>query len=362
MSNKKTQELTQKDVAKTAIRRMVFNAIIFLALMFLTFWFIFRDQDLGEILNVALNANSIFIVIGLLCMLGYFSMEAWNIKTLLNSFGEKVTFLQALKFTFIGFFFCSVTPGASGGQPLEIYYMTKDGVSGGNATMAILIQTCGVQFAVTTLGILCAVVGHGMLGGAVLWLFLLGLLINGVALAALLLCVFNTEGLRRFINWFMSFLVKHGVKSAENWRKSLDSGLNEYVESSKYIKSHQKEFSYSMAKVFVQMVLFFLIPYFVYKAFNLSGYNIFTLFTMQSILFVATCGLPLPGAIGASETVFLSLYGAVFGEGLLNSAMLLNRGISFYWFVVVSMVVVFINMILLDKISGRDKIKKKHRE
>ena len=112
-------------------------------------------------------------------------------------------------------------------------------------------------------------------------------------------------------------------------------------------------------KTTVQIVIFFMIPFFVYKAFNLSGYNIFTLFTMQSILFVATSGLPIPGAIGASETVFLSLYGAVFGEGLLSSAMLLNRGINFYWFVIISMVVVLINTVILRRVSGKDQLKKK---
>jgi uncharacterized membrane protein YbhN (UPF0104 family) len=59
--------------------------------------------------------------------------------------------------------------------------------------------------------------------------------------------------------------------------------------------------------------------------------------------------LPLPGAIGASESVFLSLYGAVFGEGLLSTAMLLNRGINFYWFVLISMIVVFINILIKKK-------------
>lgn len=330
-----------------AFKQVILNAIVFLVLMNLTFWIIFKDQDLNDVIGVMSQANSIFVLAGLLCMFGYFSMEAWNVKTLLNSFGEKVNFLNSLKYTLIGFFFCAITPGASGGQPLEVYYMTKDKISGGNATIAILIQTCGVQFAVTTLGVICAVVGYKMLDGVVLWLFLLGLLINGIAFIALALCIFLPDGLQKVLTRFMGFLKRHGIKSAKKWQKSLENGLKQYKDSSKYIKTHRKEFIISLAKVFVQIVLYFLIPFFVYKTFGLSGYSLFTIFIMQAILFVATSGLPIPGAIGASESVFLSLYGTVFGESL-RSALIVNRGISFYLFVLVSMVVVFINIALLN--------------
>ena len=66
---------------------------------------------------------------------------------------------------------------------------------------------------------------------------------------------------------------------------------------------------------------------------------------MQAILYTTVSGLPLPGAIGVSETVFLGIYGVAFGKELLQSAMLLNRGISFYSFVIISLAVVIFNII-----------------
>ena len=68
---------------------MILNAVIFLGLMFVTFWFIFKDQDFNDIIKILGQVNPGFIIIGLLCMVGYFSMEAWNINSLLKSFGEK---------------------------------------------------------------------------------------------------------------------------------------------------------------------------------------------------------------------------------------------------------------------------------
>lgn len=342
---------------KSIFMPLIVNAILFISLFAFTMWFIFHDQDANEVVGVIRSANPIFIIFGIACMLGYFSMEAWNVSTLLNSFGEKVSFFKALRFTFIGFFFCSVTPGASGGQPLEIYYMSRDGISTANATLAILIQTCGIQIAVTSLGLVCAILGNSFLSGPVAFLFAIGLVINIFALVVLLLSIFFTGGLRRFLRRFFGFLWKRGFKKADKWLNKAEKGLDKYNEGSEYIATHKKDFWFSILKVLGQMCLFYLIPFFVYKSFGLREVNIFTLFTMQSILFVATCGLPIPGAIGVSESVFLSLYGAVFGENFLSSAVLLNRGISFYLFVIVSMMIVFISMIMNGRIKPRRRKK-----
>ena len=73
---------------------------------------------------------------------------------------------------------------------------------------------------------------------------------------------------------------------------------------------------------------------------------------MQAVLYTTVSGLPLPGAIGVSETIFLKIFGVAFGEKLLSGAMLLSRGISFYLFVVISLVVVIINAIRKNKVKG----------
>jgi len=317
------------------------NAFVFLGLIALTFWIIFKDQDINKVIRLAFEANGFFLLLGIALMVIYFMVEAWNVTKILRSLGEKVTFSKIFRFTMVGFFFCSVTPGASGGQPLEVYYMSREGISGANATLAIIIQTCGIQFAVTILGLLCSLFGLDHLSGPVAYLFAIGLIINLAALIILLACIFFANGLRRVIRHTLGFMWRRGFKKAIEWQQNADKALDKYTEGSRYIRENKREFMHSMLRSLLQITVFYLVPFCIYKAFGLSGSNIFSFFIMQSILFVATSGLPIPGAIGASESVFLSLYGVVFGEELLSSAMLLSRGISFYLFVVVSMLFVF---------------------
>ncbi|MBR2589260.1 flippase-like domain-containing protein [Candidatus Saccharibacteria bacterium] len=336
----------QKQIQKT-FKQLFFNVLIFTLLIGLTFFFVFKDQDIGEAIAVFNNAKFGYVITGIFLMLLYFSMEAWNIYSLLRAFGEKLSFFQALKFTFIGFFFCSVTPGASGGQPLEIYYMTKEKISGAHATMALLIQICGVQVAVLALGIFGLLINIGKLESSVISLGIIGLIINGVALAILLIGVFSKRLTKKIVEFGLSVIKFFGYKKIEQKRESINNSLEQYSNSAKFIKTHKKQFALCILRSVLQMIIYFLIPFFVYKALGLKGTSIFEIFFLQAVLFMATSGLPLPGAVGASEAVFLSIYGVIFGEDFLGGAVLLNRSISFYWFVLVSMMVVFMNIIRL---------------
>ena len=337
---------------KKTLKQMVLNILIFIVLLSATFWLVFKDQDINQIFNVAKSANPWFLLLGIFCMLMYFAMEAINIKSILKSFGEKLSFLKSYKFTMIGFFFAAITPSATGGQPLEVYYMSKENIPAAHGTLALLVQVCGIQVSTMLLGVISMLLNTNLLTGPVLWLSIIGLVINGIALVALLVCIFNNKLTRRLTNGFLSVLKHVGMKKLEKKRASIDKSLDQYAEGAKYMKTHKKEFAMAMLRVFIQFCFYFSVPYCVYRAFGLEGMSFLEVFALQAILFMATSALPLPGAIGASESVFLNLFGLAFGTELLSSAMLLNRGITFYFFVLLTLFVVFINII---RIKNRKK-------
>ncbi len=347
-----------KNREKKQVKKGVFNgmgryAIIFLILIALTFWLIFKDQDINGVIDALSKVNYWYVILGILLMLVYFLIQAQNVRKILASFGENISIWKSLKFTMIEFFFCALTPGASGGQPVEIYYMSKEKIPASKATLAVLVQILDFQIAVMTIGIISQVVmwftDPTLLTGTVAWLLRIGMIINGVALVILAFCVFSNRIAKMIAGWFMKILKKIGVKKIEERQASLDKALDSYQEGAVYIRTHRKEFIISMGRAFAQVSVFYLIPFCVYKAFGLSGMTVVQLFNIQSVLFLATSGLPLPGAIGASESIFLTLYGTAFGEQLLSSAMLLNRGISFYLFVIITMIVVMGNIVILKR-------------
>ena len=122
------------------IIKMLKNFLFFSLLIFLTFWFIFRKQNMKELYNTITSANVLYLLIAIGIMILYHLTEAYNLRQLLVAFGErKISIFKALKFTFIGFFFSSITPASTGGQPLEIYYMSKEEISAPTSTISLLV-------------------------------------------------------------------------------------------------------------------------------------------------------------------------------------------------------------------------------
>ena len=141
--------------------RMMWRVIFFIGIILLTFVLIFKDQDFGELFKTIFSVDQKFVILGIVLMLFYFLIESYNIRAILKKLGNKVTIRACLRYTLIGFFFSAITPASTGGQPVELYYMTKDKISGGDAAMSLLIQLCGFQISTIVLGIICAIISNG---------------------------------------------------------------------------------------------------------------------------------------------------------------------------------------------------------
>ena len=77
---------------------------------------------------------------------------------------------------------------------------------------------------------------------------------------------------------------------------------------------------------------------------------------LQAILYATVSGIPLPGAVGVSESGFMNIFKQIFTIETISGAMLINRGVSFYLFVIISGLVVVFNMF---KSKKEDKIREK---
>ena len=118
--------------------------------------------------------------------------------------------------------------------------MTKEKISGPNATLALLIQLCGFQISTITYGIICSFFYWNILSNF-LWLFLVGITINGFALTLLLIGVFSEKLTRKLINILMKILKLFRVKNAEIKREKMEEDIKKYNESAAFIKSHINE-------------------------------------------------------------------------------------------------------------------------
>ena len=326
-------------------KKMLKNLIFFLLLIILTFYIILKDQDIDDILSILKNVKKEFIIIAIACMCFYIVCESINIGRTLKVLNEKTTFFKNIKYALIGFFFSAITPAASGGQPMQIYYMYKDKISVANSTLTLLINLSCIQIVTISLSIVSLCFNYKYLNGVLIGFFILGVTLNSSALALLLISIFSKRMTKGLINIAIKILKFFKIKNIETKQEKLENELTKYQGSATYIKTNKLLILKVLVTTYIQYIAYYSISYWVYCSFGLSEHNIFEILTMQSVLYAIVSGIPSPGAVGVSEGGFLAIFKDIYSEHMINGAMLLNRGINFYLFVILSCMVVCTNAI-----------------
>lgn len=330
-------------------KKILKNLIIFALLIGITFYMILKDQDITNIYNVLTNVKLEYVAIGIVCMMAYLTLEAVNMGRTLKVLGEKSNIFRNIKYVLIGFFFSAITPAASGGQPMQIYYMHKDKISVGNATLALLINLSSFQVITLSFAFISVGFNRSHMTSGLVWLFVIGILLNSTALALFIIGIFSRRLSAALIRFAVKVLKFFKVKNVDKKQEKMEAELEKYQASAKYIKENKFLIVRTVFTTFVQIIIYYSIPYWVYLAFGLQEYNILQVITLQAVLYATTSGIPLPGAVGVTEGGFMSLFENVFTTGIVGSAMLLNRGISFYLFVLISGIFVTIISIRTKK-------------
>lgn len=333
----------------TKNKRTIKNLIIFVLLIILTFYIILKDQDITEIAKVLQSVKLEYVLIAIIAMLIYFFLETVNMGRTLKTLNEKSSFMQNLKYVLIGFFFSAITPAASGGQPMQIYYMHKNGISVANSTLSLLINLCSFQIITISFAMISLFFNHKYLTTGLVWLFIIGVTLNSIALALLLIGIFS----KKLSAWLVKIAVKilsfFKIKNIEDKQEKLEKELFKYQGSAAYIKQNRIVMLKTILTTFIQILFYYSIPFWVYCAFGFGEYNIIQIISLQAILYATVSGIPLPGAVGVSEGGFLGIFKNVFTTSTLNSAMILNRGISFYLFVLISAILVISQTFAMNK-------------
>lgn len=328
---------------KKKSKKIYINLLIFILLIIFTFSLVLKDQDVTEILKISATVKKQYILIAMLAMGVFIACESINIGRILKELGEKSKFISNVRYTLIGFFFSAITPAASGGQPMEIYYMHKDNISVAHSTLALLMQLCSIQIVTITVGIISAVLHFEVLKSGLIYLLILGIILNSSALMLLIIAIFSkklSEGLIKFVVNILKFF---RIRNIEKKQEKLEKELESYQTSAKYIKEHRILMLKTVLTTAVQMLAYYTVPYWIYLAFGLNNSNIFDILTLQAVLYATVSGIPSPGSVGVSEGGFLGIFRNAFPETVISSAMLLSRGVNFYLLILISAIVVVIS-------------------
>lgn len=299
-----------------------------------TIYTVLREQTPGQLAYALLHADWRFLLLGL-GLSGFFvALEAGASFVILRALGSPQPYQRCLLYSCTGFFFSNVTPSASGGQPAQIYRMSKDGVPVVRGGIDMLLVTIAYQTAAVIFGIAALAVCPDLaevLGGKVGVLLGIGLTVFIAMDVGMILFLFLPGPIRRAGLWGIGVLCR--VRPAMD-RKSLEDGLGEQLEhysrGARLIRTSPALLPAVLALIAGQLACSYTVPWIICLSFHVPGASFAQVFALQALCAVAVGYLPLPGSAGAAENVFLRAFTHIFGAGLVAPAMILSRCVSCY--------------------------------
>ena len=319
-----------------------FCFIAFSSLMLI--YILFNNSDIISIYEALKQINIQYILIAVACLFMFWILEAYMIYKLILKFTDKkrsgVTFWLALKTTLIGQYYSNITPGASGGQPVQLYVMKDENVPLSEGTAVLVEKFLLFQIGVTIYSLVLALYKIKSLmeytNGASFFVAL-GLVVNMLMVLSIWLLSIKPKAVGYILGFILEFLSKHKIiKDLSKVENSVDKFINDYDNSIKKMKNNKILTFKLFILTFVQLTLFFSITFFIYKSLNLSGNSIFEIICLQAFLYMSVSFIPIPGTIGVSEMGFVMLLGNVFSNNIIGTAILLWRGVSYYFSLIFS--------------------------
>lgn len=331
--------------ALKANRKYIVSLLLLFLLMGLTFYLLFHHFEFAEIWGIIQSASGGPLAVAVMMVPVYLLCYGGVMQLFLRSFGYRTGLLRCTGYGCIDFYYSAITPSSTGGQPMVIYHMEKDGVPMSKAVLAPLVHTVlykVVLILFTVAGLVCCpgLVWQGG-GGVFAALLVFGAVINALMLAACLLSMFRPRITKRIGGALIRLLGRlRLVKDPEKKTVDFAMSLAEYQEAAAHVKAHKTLLAKCFLLVLVQRVAFFLVPYFIYLSLGFveMGLNPFYFIAVQAVIAMAVDSLPLPGGMGANELAMIMMYNNLFGSELAASAMLMTRGVSYYLCLVISSV------------------------
>lgn len=316
-------------------------------------------NDIGELLTALRTLSPAYLLLCLLSWMLYVLTDALSVHYFLLRQGHPIRLRSSIHAAMTGIYYSNVTPGATGGQPMEMYSLSRHkvpiGVSGSAMAVkfitfqAMLLLTGGVLWAANA----SFVAAHTQ---GTLWFVLLGYAVNFVSIGMVLLMAIS----KRAVRWVISLCIRVGsrlriCKNPDASRAKWENHCQSFLESVQLVIRHPKDVLVQCVIAIGQLMSLMLVIIALYHAFGLSGVATGELVTMGVLLYIGASYTPLPGASGAQEGGFAVLFKGIFPDARLFVALLIWRVSTYYLSVLAGAVMTTVESVRGIRASSRQE-------
>ena len=334
-----------------------------ICLMVATIYLVLKSLDISMLSNIITMVKKEYLLVGGVVILFYIILEGIILQLIINEQYKLNYSFVGFNLAIMGFYYNLVTPFASGSQPVQIYVLNKYKVPLSKATGIITNKTILYQVVTTVYCTIFIIVNASRLKydlRAVIPFVILGLGVNLFTFIIGFLAIINTKKIKEICHKVVKYLLKFKLfKFLKCKEDNIDLFIDEYIESIKFFIKNKKLLAKTVILTIIQISCYFSVSYWIYRAFNLSGYSFIYLMTLQVYLYMAISAIPTPGNIGANELAFFMIFKRVFPQTLLGYAVFLYGGFMYYLILILSGIFTIYSHYKMNKKTKFDEISTK---
>lgn len=288
----------------------------------------------------------LLIAVGLFIIM--YAADTLKYTLLDRSYGHKLGIAKDMKVALIGKYYEAITPFATGGQPMQIYYFYKNGMSGSKSTSITMVKYAVQMLAVTVVAAIVMGLGVGKLGmieneitrNTILICGWVGFGINAFIPVFVTFIVFCPRAVSWVINLFVRLLYKIKIiKNADKLETKIRQWVDDFAVFSQFVYKKPLTFLLLFVLCLFEPIIQFIIPYFVLVAMcgtevmgMEGGALLFSVMVLSMYATYAAAFIPTPGNSGAVESVFMLAF-TVVAESVLFWYVLVWRFLLYYIYV-----------------------------
>ena len=328
---------TAEKSTSSALKKRALWTLLFVAIAALTVWAVTAQSksfSFKSFLAFLGELDPLWLCAALLAMLFYIFFEGAAIKVILHAVGYPRSTAKNLSYSAADIYFSAITPSATGGQPASAFFMVKDGIPLATTTVVLLFNLILYAFAIVTLGVFCFI-----LKPSVFYFFSVPgrvLIIVGFAAQLLLAALFflllrYPAILQRAGEGIINLLGRMRIlRKTEQKKEKLAKSIGSYGSCVTLIGKRWGAILGAFALNVLQRACFIAATVFTCCAISGGVAHFAELWAGESMVILASNYVPIPGAMGITDTLLLDVLGGLFDEVTATNLELFCRTVSFY--------------------------------
>lgn len=297
-----------------------------------------RSGDFPASIRAIVNMPPHYALLSVACIFCSILMETLSLRSALRLMGIRLPFRRLYAMCVLGEFYSYITPGASGGQPMQVYQFHKWRVSAGRATAALTIHFhCFQSMLLVFDVVLFAAYREFVLTelGPNLPFLIIGFVFNLLLVSGSLMIAFYQRPVRWLVRKAAGLMRRFNIGNPDKLENAAGGMADGFYTGMREMASDRGEVARQLLIGACRVVFLMSVMYFIYRGLGQNSASYGKILTMGCMQYTSAAYTPLPGASGAQEGVFGLYFAGLLPNELLFSGLLAWRFVTYYLILIV---------------------------